>query len=411
VDDRLEAIEAMEANAVADDSASSACSDSAVVLVRATDITPQSIAWLWNEWLAAGKFHVLAGQPGTGKTTIALAMAAAVSSGGEWPDKSRVPLGNVVMWSGEDDAADTLVPRLRAMGARADRVHLVRNVGREHRMRPFNPARDMPLLEIALQKMGGVRLLIVDPVVSAIEGDSHKNAEVRRGLQPLVDLAQRLNCAVLGITHLSKGTAGREPIERVTGSIAFGAVPRVVLFAAIGEDGNRLLVRAKSNIGPDAGGFEFRLESAQVPGYPDVHASTVVWGEEVSGSAHELLASVEPMPGAEHEGDAGSTTMTAEAMELLRQALSSGPLESKVVKELARDAGISPKPLRDAREALGVEHFREGYGKDTKTFWQLPASLMPSHANGDPSCERAEVEIYGTSGAAISATTANETPE
>ena len=60
------------------------------------------------------------------------------------------------------------------------------------------------------------------PIVSAVAGDSHKGAEVRRALQPVVTLAQRLGCAVLGITHFSKGTNGRDPVERVTGSIAFG---------------------------------------------------------------------------------------------------------------------------------------------------------------------------------------------
>jgi putative DNA primase/helicase len=64
----------------------------------------------------------------------------------------------------------------------------------------------MEPLRRKLAEIGGVRLLIVDPVVSAIAGDSHKNAEVRRGLQPLVDLAGSMHCALLGITHFSKGT-------------------------------------------------------------------------------------------------------------------------------------------------------------------------------------------------------------
>jgi hypothetical protein len=70
-----------------------------------------------------------------------------------------------------------------------------------------------------------------------------------------VNLAQRLDCAALGITHFSKGTGGREPIERITGSLAFGALARVVLVAAkLPEDRPeggpaRILARAKSNAG------------------------------------------------------------------------------------------------------------------------------------------------------------------
>lgn len=113
-------------------------------------------------------------------------------------------------------------------------------------------------------RIGGVRLLIVDPVVSAVAGDSHKNTEVRTAMQPLVDLASHLGAAVVGITHHSKGTVGRDPTERVTDSIAFTAVVRVVLLAAKVKDdqGNdkRILVRSKSNIGPDDGGFEYCIE-------------------------------------------------------------------------------------------------------------------------------------------------------
>ena len=106
--------------------------------------------------------------------------------------------------------------------------------------------------------------------MNAVAGDSHKNTETRRALQPLVELAASANAALLGITHFSKGTAGREPIERITGSIAFGALARVVMVAgkeAEKEDDDtpprRFLARAKSNIGPDEGGFAYELQQGQ----------------------------------------------------------------------------------------------------------------------------------------------------
>ncbi|WP_155402821.1 AAA family ATPase, partial [Ralstonia solanacearum] len=93
-----------------------------VILVNGADLKPQPVRWLWRDWLALGKLHILAGAPGQGKTTIALAFAATVTSGGRWPDGSRCGPGNVLVWSGEDDPADTLLPRLLAAGGDRGRV-------------------------------------------------------------------------------------------------------------------------------------------------------------------------------------------------------------------------------------------------------------------------------------------------
>ena len=91
------------------------------------------------------------------------------------------------------------------------------------------------------------------------KGDSHKNAETRRDLQPLVDLAERTQAAVIGIHHLTKRSEGADPVDRVSGSLAFGAAPRVILLSALdpkgGAEPRGVLMRAKSNIGPSHGGY------------------------------------------------------------------------------------------------------------------------------------------------------------
>jgi putative DNA primase/helicase len=146
------------------------------------------------------------------------------------------------------------------------------------------------------REVGDVRLLIVDPVVSSIAGDSHKNAEVRRGLAPLVTFAESLRAAVIGVTHFSKGTQGRDPLDRLMGSLASGAAPRLVFAASkkVGEDGaeeGRVLVRGKSNIGPDGGAITYCLEQAELP--RGITTSRVTWGGTIQGSARAILADAE----------------------------------------------------------------------------------------------------------------------
>lgn len=99
---------------------------SRVVLTCGADLTPEPVQWLWPDWLALGKFHLLAGAPGQGKTTIAMDLAATVTLGGRWPDGTRCAAGNVLVWSGEDDYTDTLLPRLIAAGVDRKRVFLRR---------------------------------------------------------------------------------------------------------------------------------------------------------------------------------------------------------------------------------------------------------------------------------------------
>jgi putative DNA primase/helicase len=170
-----------------------------VDLVPAASLRIEPIRWLWRHWLAAGKLHILAGAPGVAKTTLALSLIAVVSRGGAWPDGSPAAPGRCVIWSGEDDPADTLAPRLIAAGADMTRVHFVGDVLDLGERRAFDPAADMPALAEAIRDLRDVRLLLIDPIVSAVAGDDHKNAATRRSLQPLKDLAAATGAAIVGI--------------------------------------------------------------------------------------------------------------------------------------------------------------------------------------------------------------------
>ncbi len=339
-----------------------------IIITRASDLRIEPVAWLWDGWLARGKLHLLAGAPGQGKTTIALSLAATVTIGGRWPDGTRCAPGNVLMYSGEDDPADTLAPRLLAAGADLDRVHFISGTRTGGESVPFDPARDLDLLRGTIEQIGSVDLLVVDPIVGAVTGDSHKNTETRRGLQPLVDLAAACRCALIGITHFSKGGQGGDPSQRVIGSVAFTALARVVLVAAKvkGADGEpgRILARAKSNIGPDDGGFEYHLDQVEIA--EGIEASRVGWGKAVEGTARELLT----------DPDADTDTDEADGKDLLLGELASDCwTPADVACKPLRDAGFSKKQIWSLSKKMGVIRKRGGY--QGAFYWRLPGGEDP----------------------------------
>lgn len=336
---------------------------SCVQLLGADQVKVRPIRWLWSGWLASGKLHILAGSPGTGKTTLAMALASAVTTGGSWPDGTRAPLGDVLIWSGEDDPADTLVPRLLAAGCNLERVKFIHGVNERGRQRSFDPAKDLLSLRDAFGANFRPSLMIVDPIVSAVAGDSHKNTEVRRALQPMVDLGLTYDCAVLGISHFSKGSGNVDPLNRVTGSVAFGALARIVMCAAKlngDKGGGRAFLRTKSNIGRDDGGYRYELEYVDLESVPGVETSRIAWGTQLEGEAKELL---------EEEQPDMDKSATDEAEELLRELLANGPITAKVITKEARDASLSDKAIRRAKSRLGLIRRRIGFGKDGYTEW------------------------------------------
>ena len=347
------------------DALSSNANTCEVVTIKAADLKPCPINWLFDGWLAQGKFHILAGAPGVGKTTLAMAFAAIVSSGGSWPDGKRCKTGNVVIWSGEDDATDTLLPRLLVMGGNPDHIHFVKGTKQNIEQRAFDPARDMALLQAECERIGNVALVIIDPCSTTIPGDSHKNSETRKGLQPLVDLAAAMQCAVLGITHFSKGGAGNDPTQRVIGSVAFSAVARVVLVAAKTKDANghdcRILCRSKSNIGADEGGYSYTLEQVETEQFPGVYGSRIVWGEAMTGTAREFLC---------EQGHDDATSALDEAKTFLHDLLADGLMPAKEIYIQAKEAGISKSTLDKAKRDLAIK-VKKG-GMNEGWYWCLP---------------------------------------
>jgi putative DNA primase/helicase len=326
---------------------------------RASDIQMVPVDWLWPGRAAMGKLTLIAGQPGLGKSQVSLAMAAAVTTGGEWPCKEgRAPPGNVIILAAEDGAADTVVPRLGAAGADRQRVLIVSAVRDDAGHRTFNFAADLELLEQKIRATGDVRMVVIDPISSYLGAriDSHNNTAVRATLEPVCEMAARLHVAMVAITHHPKGTS-TAAIHRFIGSIGFVAAARAAYIVTrdANDETRCLLLPVKNNLAPVGQGLAFRLEQ-RIVAEPGIVASAVVWDDTpVTISADEALSATDAARD-------GVVSPRHEAIEYLRGKLSAGSVPVKEVDEHARALGIAPRTLVRARKALGVRTVKDGFG-------------------------------------------------
>ncbi|WP_323139993.1 AAA family ATPase [Massilia phyllosphaerae] len=353
--------------------------DREVILERCSEIVPEPISWLWRHWIPAGKLTILAGDMGASKSTLSLSLAATISNGGYWPDGTLCEnKGKVLIWSSEDTFSNTIVPRLTAAGADLDRCFHIKGIRQDREKKAFDPSQDMPGLQRLLRQSDGVDLLIIDPIVSAISGDMHRANEVRRSLQAVIDFAEEHKCAVIGITHVSKGSAGRTPHDRVIGSQAFGALARVVLIAAKDEDGSRrILARAKSNIGPDTGGIEYSVVETSFCSIKNeatkdrIETSYIEWGKILDGSARDLLGQVEVSENNRQELNSKLKKMLIEKIQNAGGQMLSAELEKEVLA-----AGYSWDKAKKVKRQLGIEAVK--LGMDGSWAWRLSPSDIPT---------------------------------
>lgn len=338
---------------------------SSLQIVNMSNIQAQPINWLWYGWLPLGKMTILAGAGGCGKTNLSLALIATITTGGNFPDGSKCEnVGKVLIYSTEDDPADTLLPRLMANGADVSKIDIIAGrINDKGENEPFDPSQDFPKIEQYIKSNPDIKLLMIDPIVSAVGGDMNKANDVRKSLQPLVDLANEYKFAVLGITHFSKGSAGSTPADRIIGSQAFTALARMAWSAAKREDeGDCILVRAKSNNSILEGGVKYQIESETV--LDGIETTKTVWLGTIEGSARELLSEAEST-----ENSNGTTVDMAK--EFLIDLLSSVEnMPSKEVQSQAKDAGFSPASIRRAQEKLNIKPFKPQGEKIW--FWSLP---------------------------------------
>jgi putative DNA primase/helicase len=323
--------------------------------------------WAWQYWLPKGKLSLLVGAPKTGKTLLAIDLAATITSGGKFPDGTQANKSTVIFWTGEDDLDDTIVPRFKAAGGDLANVRFIDHTVSGGSGQPFNPAQDMPLLMDAIQRMEKPpALLIIDPVVSVTQ-DMNNALQVRMSLLPVVEMAQAHGMAVLGITHFRKSSGESGNIgERIIGSSAFLQVARMVWYAMKPPDMDttRLFWKGDTNLAESDEGFLYEVESREAE-FPEhlvtVQTAGIVWGEKVDGEA--LQAIIKP------DGKADTAPVQVEAEEFLKQFLATGARLKADIDAEGDNRGITSMALRRAKKSLGIQH-RKRPG-DGKFVWYL----------------------------------------
>jgi putative DNA primase/helicase len=342
-----------------------------LVIATAANLEMCGVDWLWPGRFARGKFELVAGLPDMGKGQIAAFIAAAVTASIALPcDEGTAPQGNVIWFNAEDGERDTVLPRLIAAGGDPKRVHFVNStrVGGEDKM--FSLVTDLRLLRKAIERIGNVVLVIIDPVsaylgVGKVDGCSA--TDVRGVLTPLKDMAEELHIAVIGIAHFNKKDDIKSALLRVSDSIAYVAAARHV-YAVLDdpEDKNsKLFVKAKNNLARDTKALRYGMGVKKV-GHDaklgvDIIAPFIVWHPQyVEITANEAMAA------------AGGHIAKREAREFLLERLETGPAKQNDVLDEAKQEGIAEKTLRRAKKDLGVKSRKERGKIDGEWLWELP---------------------------------------
>jgi RecA-family ATPase len=194
-------------------------------LVCVADVAAERVRWLWPGRIPLGKLTVLDGDPGVGKSTVTLTIAAKVSTGSPFPDGPRPEVADVILLSAEDEIGDTIRPRLEAAGADLNRVFVLPDVREEGEPpRPPELPLDLDRLE-AMVKDRAAALVVIDPLMAFLSGaiDAHRDQDVRRALASMAYMAARTGAAVVIVRHMNK-SGGVNPLYR--GGAASGSSAR-----------------------------------------------------------------------------------------------------------------------------------------------------------------------------------------
>ena len=349
-----------------------------LMTVKACDVEPKELDWLWQHRFLRGHINIIGGDPGLGKSMLLIDMAARASSGGNWPDGSSCNQCSVLYSTTEDGIADTVVPRLIAAGADLDKVHIVEAVKcRDDSELPLFLNEHMIYLDDMLTANPEIGILIIDTLQSHIGSGvaTNNNSSVRGVMTPLKRLAEKHHVAVLCIEHLtkSKTMSGENATYRVQGSIAFAGAARSVWIVAKDQEDDsgkrRYLQASKTNLAPDNSGLGLAYEICGPTGRP-----VVSWKETNVATPIDQLLSI---PDGSNSGDQSDGGELGRCCDWLRENLSEA-MPAKEIETGAKSEMISLKTLKRAKGQLGIQSEKRG----SVWYWVPPADMEQSRTQG-----------------------------
>lgn len=312
-------------------------------IINMADVEAVAVKWLWKPYIPLGKITIIQGDPGEGKTTLALSIAAALTQGEKLPNEaeSKAPV-NVIYQTAEDGLADTIKPRLEAVNADCARVLVIDESKEELSMTDER-------IEKAIQQTGA-KLIILDPIQAYIGAnvDMHRANEIRPVMSKLGRIAEEYGCAVVLIGHMNKA-AGQKSSYRGLGSIDITAVARSVLIVGKMRDSpsKRIMTQAKSSLAPVGKSLLFEINEN----------SALEWKGEVDITAEQFL-----------ENCGAELSKLEIATEFLLEILKDGKVSQKEIAAAASDYDFSARTLNEAKKNLKVLSIKA----DNKWYWKLP---------------------------------------
>lgn len=336
---------------------------------RFKDIIRKPIDWLWRNWIALGKLAVLDGDPGLGKSTMLLDLAARVSNIGIMPDNSHGVSGNVIIMSAEDGPEDTIKPRLEAAGANEDRIINLSHVTIKGEERPIEIPGDLLLIAQKI-KDHDARLLIIDPLFAFLYGaDANKDQEIRRVLYKLSKIAEKYHCAVICMRHLNKGS-GQKAIYRGNSSIGVIGHARTGLLVAEDPDDEhkRILAVSKCNLGPRPQSLRFVLD-------PVGDVCRIGWCGTSPYNADRLVQAPKSEEAAEAKETARSKIDQAASILQMLLEKNNGRLEVKAAKAELAAAGLTGSTVDRAVRKLHLKvHYETDEEGERRYYWSPKAA-------------------------------------
>lgn len=348
-----------------------------VRLASVDGLTMRRTRWLWDQRIPLAAMSLVAGREGIGKSTVVYDLAASITRGvlrGEHFGKPR----SVVIVATEDDWEATILPRLTAARTDLKRIFRADVVQPDGASVLLTLPLDLDSLKQCVRD-NDVVLTVLDPLMSRLDAslDSHKDAEVRRGLEPVMDFAQATRTSVIGLIHLNK-SGGRNLGDQVMGSKAFNAVVRATIFIHEDADnsdgqGTRIVEQVKSNLGPkypELPNLGFDLERVIVGKDPedgqDIPSTHVKWNGETDRNIGDLMI----MNNDEEDGALGNAKAWLEAFLDIRRRDDEADVSSVAILKEAAKFGHSKATIYRAKKKLGV--VGKMIGSPPRSMWSLP---------------------------------------